>query len=413
MRRRIVLSTLAVAVAVALVFGLPLAVIGSRYLAAQHQDRVRLDAERALRLAEIRVEASQPLDATALAPVLGAVQYLQVEVPGHPALQVGRDPRPGPVIAATVVGDFGVKVVAVEPRARLEADLARLEGLVLGVGLLAVGVAGALAWWQARRLSDPLEDLARTAERLGSGDPRPQHHRYGVAELDRVAEVLDASAEQVAANLAAERQFATDASHQLRTPLTALSMRLEEILGTDDPAAVRDEATVALTQVERLTDVVDRLLAHTRRTRAGTAVPVDVDRVVRQQAAEWAAPFGKVGRRLEVDGTPGLRALASPGGLAQVLATLLENSLVHGAGTVRLHTRRTGGSVVIEVADEGPGVPVELGARVFERAVSGGEGSGVGLAVARDLAEADGGRLELLTHRPPVFAVFLAAADPG
>ena len=80
-----------------------------------------------------------------------------------------------------------------------------------------------------------------------------------------------------------------------------------------------------------------------------------------------------------------------------------------------IRTRVTGNQVVVEVTDEGPGVPPDLGARVFERTVSGRNSTGLGLAVARDLAEADGGRLELLQQRPPVFALFLAregAAGP-
>jgi len=85
---------------------------------------------------------------------------------------------------------------------------------------------------------------------------------------------------------------------------------------------------------------------------------------------------------------------------------------MHGAGPVTIKTRTTGGSVVVEVSDEGPGVPAELGARVFERSVSGRASTGLGLTVARELAEADGGRLELLQQQPPVFAVFLTAFDP-
>jgi signal transduction histidine kinase len=95
--------------------------------------------------------------------------------------------------------------------------------------------------------------------------------------------------------------------------------------------------------------------------------------------------------------------------LAQVLATLLDNSLVHGAGMVSITTRSAGGSVVIEVGDEGPGVPAELGQRIFARSVSSAGSTGLGLALARDLATADGGRLELLRGTPPVFAVFLSA----
>ncbi|MGW3276152.1 ATP-binding protein, partial [Streptomyces kronopolitis] len=102
------------------------------------------------------------------------------------------------------------------------------------------------------------------------------------------------------------------------------------------------------------------------------------------------------------------RAVGTPGAVAQVMATLIENSLMHGDGTVALRTRVTGNQAVVEVTDAGPGVPPDLGSRVFERTVSGRNSTGLGLAVARDLAEADGGRLELLQQHPPVFALFLA-----
>ncbi len=227
-------------------------------------------------------------------------------------------------------------------------------------------------------------------------------------ELDRVAEVLDVSAERIARMLTAERRLAADASHQLRTPLTALSMRLEEITAlAEDPETVKEEATIALQQVERLTDVVQRLLTTQRDPRSPTAVAFDVDDVVKQQVEEWGPSLRGTGRVLQVEGLRGAAAVGTPGTVAQVLATLIENSLMHGAGTVTLRVRPSGTSVVVEVQDEGPGVPPELGNRVFERAVSGRNSTGIGLAVARDLAEADGGRLELLSLRPAVFALFL------
>ncbi|NUS54419.1 MAG: HAMP domain-containing histidine kinase, partial [Streptomycetaceae bacterium] len=185
---------------------------------------------------------------------------------------------------------------------------------------------------------------------------------------------------------------------------------------------VKEEAAIALTQVERLTDVVERLLTSTRRGAAGrdprteSAVTVSVDDVIRQQVDEWRPAVASAHRAIRVTGQSGLVAVATPGALAQVLATLLENALMHGGGTVTISTRRIGSSIVVEVEDEGAGVSDVLGARVFERAVSGRNSTGLGLAVARDLAEADGGRLELLQLRPPVFAVFLGAypgADNG
>ncbi len=208
--------------------------------------------------------------------------------------------------------------------------------------------------------------------------------------------------------MAKERRLSADASHQLRTPLTALSMRLEEISAAADMETVKEEAAIALTQVERLTDVVQRLLTDSGDARVDSAgAPTDVDLIIRQQIFEWRPAFRSARRPIRVDGARALLAAATPGSFAQVLATLLENSLMHGAGPVTIRTRTAGGSVVIEVSDEGPGVPPELGARVFERAVSGRASTGLGLFVARELAEADGGRLELLQQRPPVFALFL------
>lgn len=212
--------------------------------------------------------------------------------------------------------------------------------------------------------------------------------------------------------LTAERRLAADASHQLRTPLTALSMRLEEITVTDDLETVREEATIALTQVERLTDVVERLLTNSRDPRTGSAVPFDLDEVVKQQVEEWRPAYRSAGRAIVRSGKTGMRAVGTPGAVSQVLATLVENALMHGGGTVALRTRVTGNQAVLEVTDEGPGVPPDLGNRIFERAISGRNSTGIGLAVARDLAEADGGRLELLQSQPPVFALFLSRTAP-
>jgi signal transduction histidine kinase len=310
----------------------------------------------------------------------------------------------GPVVAT---------VTAMAPRIKADDQIRRSLLLIGGVAIAVIMAATGLAYLQARRLTKPLEDLAATAERLGSGDPRPRHRRYGVPELDRIADVLDASAERIGRMLTAERRLAADASHQLRTPLTALSMRLEEIVATaKNEEAVKEEATIALGQVERLTDVVQRLLTNSRDPRSGSAVAFDLDEVIRQQVEEWRPAYQSEGRTLVLSGARSLRAVGTPGAVAQVLATLIENSLMHGAGTVALHTRVTGNQAVVEVSDDGPGVPPDLGARVFERAVSGRNSTGLGLAVARDLAEADGGRLELLQQRPPVFALFLAQQVP-
>src|SRR5215468_722943 len=290
---------------------------------------------------------------------------------------------------------------------------------LLGVGLLllvaAVAVAGLLAGLLARRAARPVEELAEAAGRLASGDPRPVGRRYGVPELDQVAGGLDSAARRVTHLLTADSELAIDASHQLRTPLTALSMRLEEMIASaDDPAVVREEGTAALVQAERLAEVVSQLLSPERRVGAGSAALISVDRIVLQQITEWEPAFRRAGRKMVLIGESRLQAYVTPGGLAQVIATLLDNALMHGKGTVTIRRTQSAGSVVIEVEDEGEGIPAELVPSIFDRSVSGRpEGTGLGLALARTMAAADGGRIVLARRKPPVFAVFLPRNAPG
>ncbi|MFI9269130.1 ATP-binding protein [Kitasatospora sp. NPDC052896] len=412
MKRRMINSLLGVVLVVVAVFCVPLALVEKQTIVDSAQDRVDASAVRILGLVENRLAAGEPVTGDRMSSQVTDGSFAVIRIPGQPLITVGDRPTGSSPLTASETGASGETVTVEQSRADVDREIGRML-LVLGlVALLAVQAAVALAVWQARRLVRPLTDLAETAERLGSGDPRPRDRRYGVIELDRVAEVLDASAERIARMLTAERRLAADASHQLRTPLTALSMRLEEITAlAHQPDTVREEATIALQQVERLTDVVQRLLTNQRDAHGPTAAGFALDEVLRQQREEWSAPLRGAGRRLVIEGLTGVIAMGTPGTVSQVLATLIENSLMHGAGTVTIRVRPSGSSVVTEVQDEGAGVPPELGNRVFERTVSGRNSTGIGLAVARDLAEADGGRLELLSLRPPVFALFLARAE--
>jgi signal transduction histidine kinase len=408
LRRRLITSTLAVVLVVIAVFGVSLVIVEARTIENSAKESVDSEAVRLASIVENRLLGGEKVNRQALAQQIAPDRYALVEIPGNDPIEMGTRPS-GKVIASTQKGEHGETVTVEESRHHVSDEIGRTLLIILAVALLAVLAAVVLAVRQARRLGSPLIDLAETAERLGSGDPRPRHRRYGVPELDRVADVLDSSAERIARMLTAERRLAADASHQLRTPLTALSMRLEEIIATaDEQETVKEEATIALSQVERLTDVVQRLLTNARDPRTGSAVDFDLDEVIKQQVEEWRPAYRNEGRTITTAGTKRLRAVGTPGAVAQVLATLIENGLMHGAGTVTISTRVTGNQAVVEVTDEGQGVPPELGSRVFERAVSGRNSTGIGLAVARDLAEADGGRLELLQQRPPVFALFLA-----
>lgn len=315
-----------------------------------------------------------------------------------------------PVVAAQLwlqsggelTGDLGI-----DPESTAADALFLLVVVLVGTGV-AIAVTRVVASRRAARLGGLLDDLGERAERLGAGDARPVPLLSGIDEVDRLDAALSRGARQSANRLASERDFAADASHQLRTPLTALLMRLEEIAVTDDLGVVHEEAVIAIAQVERLSGVVDDLMSRTR-SGVDASPAVSLDSVLAALQREWQRAFEAARRSIHVSGERGLKVRATPVALGQILSTLLENSLAHGRGTVEISARRAGPSVVIELSDRGDGVSSALAPHIFERSVSSG-GSGLGLTLARDLAEAAGGRLELVSAQPPVFALFLSAS---
>nr|WP_210728375.1 ATP-binding protein [Cellulomonas septica] len=393
--------------------GFPLAFLGAQLVRENELRRLEARLDSAAETVDFRADSGIAYTDRMLEPAAGRVD----EIPANVVVRTtdgeiyeAGTPVEGRALTLETTTDSHAVVVLSVSFWDVFWVSARVIALVVVAAVVAFAAGIAMAIWQANRLAAPLVYLAASAEQLGSGQVRPRLEPSGVEEIDLVAAELARSADRMAGRLAAERQFASDASHQLRTPLTALSMRLEEItLATDDPQ-VREEARISLEQVERLVRVVDDLLTSSRRAQGGTTEAVPLVDVVHQQEEEWAPTFAAAGRRLVVEVDPQTQVLATPGALAQVLATLIENSLKHGAGTTTVRSRTGGpsGAVVVEVADEGAGVPDELAGRIFEREVTSGAGTGLGLALARDLASADGGRLELAQRRPAVFALFLS-----
>jgi len=413
MQRRLLISMIAVAVAAVLALGIPLSIAISRLQVNEVSHQLHRDAQDAADDLQERFNVGLPSDARQQADAL-TDRYVVIKQLGGPTVTAGTKPPPhGSVTSTYSTANFTVMVAADD--SYVTGNVIKALLLIAGVAILAVGIAVVLGLAYTRRLLRPLEELAAAADRLGLGDSSPVGRRYGIHELDRVAEGLDTSATRINQLLSAEREFSVDASHQLRTPLTALSMRLEEMIAAaDQPVVVREEGAAALAQTERLAEVVGQLLSRARRSATGAPTLSSVDEIVGQQVIEWEPAFRRVNRRLVVAGEKGLLAFATPGGASQVIATLLDNALVHGAGTVTIRTSRTRRSVVVEVRDEGSGVPPELAPRIFERSVSGAPGgTGLGLALARTIAAADGGQVVLVRPRPAVFALFLphATAD--
>lgn len=285
---------------------------------------------------------------------------------------------------------------------------------VLICGAVALGAGTAFAFHGSRRLAAPLIYLSAQAEQVGSGAVQARLEPTGIEEIDLVSEELSRSGERIVGRIAKERQFASDVTHQLRTPLTALSMRIEEIQYLSDDEEVRSEAEACLEQVERITQVVEDLKKRAQQASHGHTQAVKMEEIFRQQKDEWEPQFAAVGRQIVFNNLVTDRLpLATPSSLSQAIATLVENSLRYGAGTVTVSTRKgvSPRSIFVEVADEGEGVSEDIAPDIFRRGVSGHGSSGIGLALAKDLIEADGGRIELTNRQPAVFTISLAAVS--
>jgi signal transduction histidine kinase len=407
-RRRIVFATLAVAVAGILVLGVPLAVAARQVVrndALRHLDR---QADAVGFAIDDDVEAGRPVAVATLERFAATGQYIEVSDPLGRRTTAGR-PVQGHSLTTTISPSDRVTIRVSESVAGTNRQVFDAIAVVASFALAGVLAATVLALLLARRLTRPLDELATVSRRLGAGDFSVRAGGHGLPETDAVAEALNDSAEHIERLVEAERQFSANASHQLRTPLTALRLRLEE-LATADQAAVREEAQAALAQADRLETTVDDLLALARGTPSGDNQPADLQALVATKAAGWTPTFERAARQLvAIDGPP-VWADASVPGLAQAVDALLENALQHGGGTVCIDARAYGDHAELRVADEGSGIASGREEVIFARHVSLQGGTGVGLALARALVDAQGGRVDLVQARPAVFRILLPTA---
>lgn len=311
----------------------------------------------------------------------------------------------GVLVVATAITDRSTESVVGAVRVTQDDDVvagqARRAWLAMSAVILAaLLVAAAVARAEARRLAAPIARLAEQAARFGEGAVAASTPPSGLAEVDLVAETMERSSLQLIEALARERAFSADVSHQLRTPLTGLRLRLERAVDSPDPAGA---VAGALIELKRLEATVEHLLALARDSQPTSGV-LDVEGVVTAAGERWATRFDECDRRLVVEAADALTPVrASEVSVGQVLDVLLDNALHHGAGEVGLLVRRAPGGVVFEVSDQGEGLPDE--SQLFRRGA--GSGRGIGLALARTITEAEGGRLVAVSQQPPRFELTL------
>lgn len=416
MRRRILLAILLAVAVTACALGIPLGFSATAVVESLTREELGARARQIAALLDDEVANNRDLDLNRVQLGVPPGGHLLVTLPDSgDRLEFGTELQGETVAEEVPIVQHGTVRLSIDagPMRTTQTQVALLVALVV---IAAIGGGTAVASVTARRLARPLRHVADRASRLGAGDFRLDRTRYLVPELDSVAEALDASATALAQLVQRERELVGDVSHQLRSRLTSLQLRIEELTVVPDKE-IAGEAQAALEQAERLADVLDELMTAAREARATGAEPVDLGTELRSVADEWRAPLRSEGRSLKIKLQDGLLAKVSPARLREVIGVLLENAMRHGSGTVTLSAREgvaaTGDTVVIEVTDMGNGVPDDLAEHIFERGVSGGGSTGLGLALARALIDSDGGRLELSVKRPATFTVFLPVPRAG
>jgi signal transduction histidine kinase len=304
----------------------------------------------------------------------------------------------GVVVAAVPVtaNESVIGVVRASSATPIAAESAGVWLALLGAAAVIIAGSAVLARRAGRQLAVPVERLAQSAHEIGEGRLAVLPRSSGIDEVDAAYAALVDAGRRISELVAREQRIASDASHQLRTPLAGLRASLELALAEPE-ADPRGVLTGALSQVDRLDSTIDGLIALAR-TSGSNRGPSDPVAVVEERAAYWRSLIQEPHRRLDVLADGDVPAVAVPAfAIATVLDVLLENAVKHGAGDLEIVVRAHDAVVAIDVASsdryDGPEDPFPDGA-------SRDGGSGLGLGLARRTAADFGGRL-LLTETTP------------
>jgi signal transduction histidine kinase len=276
---------------------------------------------------------------------------------------------------------------------------------ILVVGLISLATTALAAALMATTIVRPLRRLQRATEQVAAGDFESRAViDEGAPEIRGLATSFNTMTEKISTLVERQRSFAGDASHQLRTPLTALRLQLERAaVNVDtDPEAARGDIEAASEETERLQRLVEGLLMLARADQQGvpTAI-IDVADIVTERAAIWAPLADERGVMLTAGRIDTVSAQAVPGALEQIIDNYIDNALNAGAAgnEITVSVGADHGWATVHVTDRGAGMPTDQLQHAFDRfwraSNAPQDGSGLGLAIVRQLAEASGGEVAL------------------
>jgi two-component system, OmpR family, sensor kinase len=357
-----------------------------------------------------------------LGEIPGAEGLLDAAEPSWADLQGPSAPVRALAVPLVLEGRRAGTLLVASSRASDRATLGALLSGVAVAGALGLAFATALGVVSVRRTLRPLRRMAGEVAAIeATGDlTRRVGHGGPPDEVGRLAEAFDRMVARLQEAFASQRRFLSDASHELRTPLTVARGQLELLEEALRSPEARRSLAVTMEELDRMRRIVDDLLLLARLDEGMPLrrEPVEVELVLRE-ALLRGMQLARVEARVEAEA--GAYALADPDRLLQVLTNLVTNAVRHAGpdATLTLRTRREGDRVVVEVADDGPGIPPEELPHVFDRMFRGarartdtGGGAGLGLAIAASLTEAMGGTISASSEpgRGATFSVALPAA---
>jgi signal transduction histidine kinase len=310
-------------------------------------------------------------------------------------------PAAGEERTADVVGAVRIKFST----DHLTDRLWQIWGFRAGLAVLVLLAAAGIGVFAARRLTAPLRQLNEMASKMSDGDLKARSAITGPQETQTLARTLNQASERLDTLIASQRIFVADASHQLRTPLTALRLSLDNIADGVDDEFVREDVEQATAEVVRMSRLVNGLLVLARAEAKVTAAePLSLRDVIQERLDVWRPAADERGVTITLRGSADGRplVLASPGHLDQVLDNVLSNALEVSpdGATITVRVESRGDEVVLSVLDEGPGMSDAEKSRAFDRfwrgqGLTGRSGSGLGLAVVKQLVTDDGGTVIL------------------
>ena len=287
--------------------------------------------------------------------------------------------------------------------AEIDQQMRSLAWRLLLAGSLAVGTATVLAVAMARSLGRPLVALRRAARSIGAGDLRARARTgLGAPEIRALTTDFNTMASRIEELVAAQDTFVSDASHQLRSPLTAARLRVEALAYTP-PDELRGEIEAAVDELGRLARIFDGLLELARSEPGPPPSALDLSPIIVERVDAWSALAAERGVALRSSPTEMRKVHVSHQRLGQILDNLIANAIDASfeGGTISVRTENTDDTVCVIVTDHGPGMTADQRLRAFDRLWRAGSrrtelsGSGLGLPIARKLARADGGDIAL------------------